>query len=140
MLASKSFDFKSSNNISKWVQDLVSFLNGHYIFLNLKMLVKVGLQSDYTHHTGSHFLLQNLPAFLFWQTHLEYLTFQSSIFSCPVASVMSNSLQPYGAHQASLSLGFSRQECWSGSPCPPPGDLPGPGTEPRVSCISYTAG
>ena len=28
------------------------------------------------------------------------------------------------AHQAPLSLGFSRQECWSGLPYPPPGDLP----------------
>ena len=34
------------------------------------------------------------------------------------------------AHQAPLSMGFSRQECWSGLPCPPPGDLPDPGTEP----------
>ena len=30
-------------------------------------------------------------------------------------------------HQASLSMGFSRQEYWSGLPCPPPGDLPNPG-------------
>ena len=34
------------------------------------------------------------------------------------------------AHQALLSMGFSRQEHWSGLPCPPPGDLSGPGTEP----------
>ena len=27
--------------------------------------------------------------------------------------------------------GFCRQEYWSGLPCPPPGDLPNPGTEPR---------
>ena len=33
------------------------------------------------------------------------------------------------ARQA-LSMGFSRQEYWSGLPCPPPGDLPDPGTEP----------
>ena len=33
------------------------------------------------------------------------------------------------ARQASLSMGFSRQEYWSGLPCPPPGDLPDPGTE-----------
>ena len=31
------------------------------------------------------------------------------------------------AHQTPLSVGFSRQECWSGLPCPPPGDLPDPG-------------
>ena len=34
------------------------------------------------------------------------------------------------AHQAPLSMGFSRQEHWSGAPCPPPGDLPHSGTEP----------
>ena len=34
------------------------------------------------------------------------------------------------ARQALLSMGFSRQEYWSGLPCPPPGDLPNPGMEP----------
>ena len=34
------------------------------------------------------------------------------------------------AHQAPLSMGLSRQESWSGLPCPPPGDLPDPGIEP----------
>ena len=33
------------------------------------------------------------------------------------------------AHQAPLSMGFSRQEHWSGLPCPPPGNLPDPGVE-----------
>ena len=33
------------------------------------------------------------------------------------------------AHLALLSMGFSRQEDWSGRPCPPPGDLPNLGTE-----------
>ena len=33
-------------------------------------------------------------------------------------------------HQAPLSMGFSRQGCWRGLPCPPPGDLPDPGIEP----------
>ena len=31
---------------------------------------------------------------------------------------------------APLSMGFPRQEYWSGLPCPPLGDLPNPGTEP----------
>ena len=31
--------------------------------------------------------------------------------------------------QAPLSMGFSRQECWSGLPCPSLGDLPNPGIE-----------
>ena len=41
------------------------------------------------------------------------------------------------ARQAPLSIRVSRQEFWSGSPRPPPGDLPKPGIEPPsyVSCI-----
>ena len=35
------------------------------------------------------------------------------------------------ALQAPLSMGFSRQEYWSGLPRPPPGDLSDPGTEPK---------
>ena len=34
------------------------------------------------------------------------------------------------ARQAPLSMGFSRQEYWSGLPCRPPGDLPDAGIEP----------
>ena len=34
------------------------------------------------------------------------------------------------ARQAPLSMGFPRQEHWSGLPRPPPGDLPVPGIEP----------
>ena len=34
------------------------------------------------------------------------------------------------AHQAPLSMGFSRQEYQSGLPCPPPGDRPNPGIKP----------
>ena len=34
------------------------------------------------------------------------------------------------AHQAPVSVGFSRQEYWHGLPCPPSGDLPDPGMEP----------
>ena len=37
------------------------------------------------------------------------------------------------AYQAPLSMGFSRQEYWSGLPFPSPGDLPDPGIEPRIA-------
>ena len=33
--------------------------------------------------------------------------------------------------QALMSMGFSRQEYWSGLPFPPPGGLPNPGIEPE---------
>ena len=41
------------------------------------------------------------------------------------------------AHEAPLSMRFSRQECYSGLPYPPPGDLPNPGIKP-VSLTSPT--
>ena len=43
-------------------------------------------------------------------------------------------------HQAPLSMGFSRQEYWSGLPCPPPGDLPDPGIEPMSLVSAALAG
>ena len=48
------------------------------------------------------------------------------------------------AHQALLSMGFSRQEYWSGLLCPPSEDLPYPGTEtaspvsPALTCGFFT--
>ena len=48
--------------------------------------------------------------------------------SCPTL------MTPWSAaHQAPPSMGFSRQEYWSGVPLPSPGDLPDPGIEPRSS-------
>ena len=43
------------------------------------------------------------------------------------------------AHQAPPSMGFSRQECWSGLPFPSPGDLPNPGIEPRSPALEADA-
>ena len=39
------------------------------------------------------------------------------------------------AHQAPLSMGLSRQEYWSGLPCPSPGDLPNPGIGARSPAL-----
>ena len=39
------------------------------------------------------------------------------------------------AHQAPVSMGFSRQEYWSGLALPSPGDLPNPGIEPRSPAL-----
>ena len=44
------------------------------------------------------------------------------------------------AHQTTLSVGFSRQESWSGLPCPPPGNLPDPGMEPESLMSPALAG
>ena len=59
------------------------------------------------------------------------------------SSVVSNSLQSHGlyvAHQAPLSMEFSRQEYWSGLPFPPPGDLLNPGIKPEFFTSPALAG
>ena len=57
--------------------------------------------------------------------------------------IVSNCLWPHGlfvtpwtvAYQAPPSMGFSRQEYWSGVPFPSPGDLPNPGIEPKFPTL-----
>ena len=63
-----------------------------------------------------------------------------SIFAAPAKSLRCDSLWPYGARQAPLSMGFSRQEYWGGLPCPPLGELPDPGMEPESLASSALAG
>ena len=51
--------------------------------------------------------------------------------SCPIlCDPMGSSL-----HQAPPSMGFSRQEYWSGLPFPSPGNLPNPGIKPRTPTL-----
>ena len=66
------------------------------------------------------------------------------VYAYKVASVISTKLclslrNPMDCvvFHARLSMGFCRQEYWSGLPCPPPGDLPNPGMKltSQVSCI-----
>ena len=57
----------------------------------------------------------------------------SSSVSC---SVVFDSVTPWiVAHQAPVSMGFSRQEYWSGLPCPSPEDLSNPGIEHRSPAL-----
>ena len=62
------------------------------------------------------------------------------LYCCVCISVLSHlqlSATPWTiARQAPLSIGFSRQEYWSGLPFPPLGDLPDPGTEPASSALA----
>ena len=56
-----------------------------------------------------------------------------SLCACSLSRVLLFATPWTVAHQAPLSLGFSRQEYWSGLPFPTPGDPPDPGIEPTSS-------
>ena len=63
-----------------------------------------------------------------WNIQYYTSTMFLLLFSCYVTS---DSATPWTvAHQAPLSMGFPRQEYWSGLPFPSPGDLPDPGIKP----------
>ena len=86
------------------------------------------------------------PQSLFWPTPVLLLIlcqhfFESCLGSCPVLShsVVSDSVTPWTVPHEPARLfhlwRFSRQEYWSGLPCPPLGDLPNPGIEPGSAAL-----
>ena len=77
---------------------------------------------------GPHFPPSNGP-----QSSWLCLCYYMWKWSC---SVVSNSATPWTVtYQVPPSMGFSRQEYWSGLPFPSPGDLPDPGIEPRSPAL-----
>ena len=81
-------------------------------------------------HIFRHSIEQNKFQMLLRTSHLKHTLVHLELRSCAcsVISIMSNSVTVWTvAHQAPLSVGFSRQEYWIGLPCPPSGDLPDPG-------------
>ena len=116
---------------NKWERSTVMFLVPELTGIQLcktSWFVKI--------HTPNCLLLNLRPQS---PQHLGSTAWQWSLFqSLPSVcrSVTSDSLCPWTAvHQRPLSLGFSRQESWSGSPFPPPGDLPNPGIKPWSSAL-----
>ena len=97
------------------------------------------------HQFTNHVSAVHLPAIFVTCVLLHvyvYLCVRAPLFSCVQLPVTPRA----AAHQAPLSMGFSRQEAWSGLPCPPPGDLPNPGikpaplTSPALAGVFSTAG
>ena len=59
------------------------------------------------------------------------------VYAGPCVSLVQLFVTPWTvAHQAPPSMGFSRQECWSGLPFPSPGDHPDPGIQPGSHALN----
>ena len=81
------------------------------------------------------------PCLLHWQLYSLPLSHQGSPFtsfrSDQSLSRVRLFVTPWTvARQAPLSMGFPRQECWSGLPFPSPGDLLDPGIKPESSALA----
>ena len=70
---------------------------------------------------------------------LRKLKLNACMLSCFSHVQLSATLQTV-AHQAPLSMGFSRQKYWSGLPCLPPGDPPNTGIKPACLMSPASAG
>jgi len=82
-----------------------------------------------------YFRIQNTKMFTFSNIGLPLRLGGLLTKSCPTL------VTPWTvARQAPLSMGFSRQEYWSGVPLPSPGDLPLPGMEPMSAASPPLAG
>ena len=117
----------------------IRFLFSHP--LNTGNLTKGWILSALTTHTPKHnckamdtFIKLTVVMYMYIKS-LRYTLLQYVV--CLVTqSCLTLCLTPWTvACQAPLSMGFSRQEYWSGLPCLPPGDLPNPGTKPRSSTL-----
>ena len=95
-------------------------------------------ESDMTEQlTLSLSLTQHLPLYLHSVTWDICLSCVLSHFSCVCLFATPGTV----TCQAPLSMGFSRQEYWSGLPCPPPGGLPYPGIKPTsLSFLHWQGG
>ena len=92
--------------------------------------------------------LWSIPFVLNHNVQPKWSQFTSDFHNCPCSSLSEvKSLSgvrlfatPWmAAYQAPRSMGFSRQEYWSGLPFPSPGDLPNPGIEPRSPALQTDA-
>ena len=76
---------------------------------------------------------------------ISYLHMTQTILTIKILVVVLSYVQLFVnpwtvAHQAPLSVEFSRQEYWSGLPFPPPGDPPDPGIKPESPASPASAG
>ena len=85
-------------------------------------------------------LCSSLCSALLQRPHGIKSTLRSTLCAQSLSPVWLSVTPWTAALQAALSMGFSRQEYWSGWPCPPPGDLPDPGMQPLSFMPPASAG
>ena len=95
----------------------------HLFFSNTNMCCNIDSSS-------SNYCYCCFPLTFNTSIHLSTNVIESVCMLSPFSHVQLFATPRTVAHQAPLSMGLSRQESWSGLPCPPPGDLPDPVIEP----------
>ena len=108
-----------------------------FCFARSSSSMKLSFEMPYSLWTKDHLLLRNIYLISLFLSHKRMLhVCMLSCFSCVQLFVTLWTI----VCQAPLSMGFSRQEYWSGLPRPPPGDIPNPGIEPMSLMSPVLAG
>ena len=89
---------------------------------------------------NAYFLNLMVHSIMFFSSSSLNMISLACMHACSVTSIVSNSATLWTVTcQAPLAVGFSRQEYWSGLPCPPPRDLPNSGIEPGSPALQADA-
>ena len=91
---------------------------------------------DHKFHEGRKSVFLNIIFLLCYRVSICML--QAKLLQSSCLTLCNQTAMDCIVCQAPLSMGFSRQEYWCESPCPPPGDLPRPGTEPALADGFFT--
>ena len=114
-----ALNFASYSSMHSMIYDNIINCRVRFSSLDLERVL-------YSRFSGSHFGSIDLLSLVI----LEFLILNFSRHACMLSHfsyVWLFATLWTVTHQAPLSMGFCRQEYWSGFPCPPPGDLPDPG-------------
>ena len=107
-----------------------------------EIFLTVVLSTDYQDVSLLVFRFHLIVLFCIWQ-HCEDRSYMSFIVLCAVLSCFRPArllVTPWTvARKAPVSMGFSRQEYWSGLLCPPRGGSSWPRDFPCISCVSWQA-
>ena len=130
------------------MRSLYQNLNQHTVLFVKKVLLWKDCQLNLTVHWIDHFWTVDVEGHTSPKLSVLILTFSKCVFIFTEATIITWTTRVHAyvlswfscvqlfvtpwtvAQQAYLSMGFSRQEYWSGLPCPSPRDLPDPGIEP----------
>ena len=102
---------------------LLAFTDFSYVFIEILMKWYICSKYKWALQFSFAFLISALCAYVL--SHFSHVRLFVTLWAL--------------AHQA-MSMGFSRQEYWSGLQCPPPGDLPDPGIKPAFLVYPASAG
>ena len=100
------------------------------MILDLKQLGCSPKRASYNHKTFAH---KTFPVIL---SCVFTSAFKKQMEVCVLSHVQHFATPWTVAHQVPLSIGFPRQEYWSGLPFPPPGHLPAPGIKPASPALA----